>query len=52
MRGREEKSPVVSDRAVKVWERMPERRYLNGGTSIFVQVRKDHGLLRSMQVMF
>ncbi|MDE2301720.1 MAG: hypothetical protein KGK11_04090 [Sphingomonadales bacterium] len=46
----QKKGPVVADRALKFWERMPERQALNGPRAEFVQVRKTRLLLRFSQL--
>jgi hypothetical protein len=44
------KSPDVAVRAWKFWERMPERPDPFAATAHISQVRKEHAMLREMQL--
>jgi len=43
------KDPVVADRAVEVWERMPERQVLYDSSPVISQVQKGYRVLIFLQ---
>jgi hypothetical protein len=46
------KGPIVADRAMKVWERMPERHNLYAYVCVMLQVRSMPRRLRNLQLSY